>query len=424
MKMKPPTLRAAGEHHGAGSGAALAHLRSLGSPIVFHPHLDVAPQRPRPILEWLGRVERIVVFRALVLGDMLCSVPALRALRQGFPNAEITLVGLPWARTLVGRLPYVDRFIEFPGYPGLPETPFDARALPDFLAQVQAQRFDLALQMHGGGDVTNPLVAAFGAQATAGFRAPSAWAPEADAEFYAPWPEHGHEIERLLGLTDWLGLQRQGTHLEFPVTGPDHHALSQLWPQAFDLNRPYVCMHAGAQLPSRRWPFERFAQVADRLAAQGRTVVLTGGEPEVELARALEGHMTTRPVNLVGRTSLWTLGALVERCERVVCNDTGLSHIAAALRRPSVVISSGADVARWAPLDHQRHTVLWKDMPCRPCGHAVCPEQHGCAEGVSVDAVMQALNRIAPLRPSLAASGLAGLSAVRLVASREMQVRV
>jgi lipopolysaccharide heptosyltransferase II len=360
----------------------------------------VLQRRPRvPLPGALGRVERIAVFRALMLGDMLCAVPALRALRHAFPGAEITLVGLPWARTLAQRLPYVDRCIDFPGHPGLPETPCDVRQLPDFLAQVQAQRFDLALQLHGSGTIANPLVASFGAETTAGFRGRGAWVPEEDAPFYAPWPEHGHETERLLALTDWLGLPRRGTHLEFPVSAADRSELAALWPGAQG-PRPYVCLHAGAQLPSRRWPFERFAQVADRLAAQGRTVVLTGGAPEAELGRALESCMATAPVNLVGRTSLWTLGALIERCERVVCNDTGLSHIAAALRRPSVVISSGADVARWAPPDRQRHTVLWHDMPCRPCGHAVCPERHGCAEAIDVEAVMRAVDAPTPEAPS------------------------
>jgi ADP-heptose:LPS heptosyltransferase len=355
--------------------------------------LPIAPielRRRQPLPALLGRVQRIAVFRALMLGDMLCAVPALRALRRGFPDAEITLVGLPWARQLVQRLSCVDRCIDFPGHPALPEVPCDVRQLPDFLAQVQAQRFDLALQMHGSGELANPLLATFGAETTAGFCGPGAWRPEADAALYAPWPEQGHEIERLLTLTDWLGLPRQGTQMEFPVGAADRDELAQLWPGA-RAPRPYVCVHAGAQLPSRRWPFERFAQVADRLAAQGRTVVLTGGAPESELARALESRMGTPPVNLVGRTSLWTLGALIEGCEAVVCNDTGLSHVAAALRRPSVVVSSGADVARWAPLDHDRHTVLWQDMPCRPCTHAVCPLPHGCAEAVGVDAVMRAL---------------------------------
>lgn len=344
-----------------------------------------------------GPIERIAVFRALMLGDLLCAVPSLRALRHGFPHARISLIGLPWARALARRLDCVDEFIDFPGHPALPETACDVRALPDFLAQVQAQRFDLALQLHGSGGITNPLVASFGARQTAGFAAEQAWRPERDAALYLPWPEHGHETDRLLQLTDHLGLARRGSRLEFKVLDEDRAALAEVWPGARE-GRRYVCVHAGAQLPSRRWLPERFAEVADRLAEQGATVVLTGGAPEAELVGALALRMRHEPVNLVGRTSLWTLGALIEGAERVICNDTGVSHIAAALGRPSVVISCGADVARWAPQARERHKVLWQAMACRPCSHVVCPlAEHACATAIEVADVMQAL-RPAPGR--------------------------
>jgi ADP-heptose:LPS heptosyltransferase len=338
-----------------------------------------------------GRVERIAVFRALMLGDLLCAVPALRALRAGFPQAQITLVGLPWARALVQRLGrYVDGFIDFPGWPGLPETRCDVRALPDFLAQVQARRFDLALQMHGSGAIANPLVACFGARHSAGFHAREASRPKDDGALFVEWPEQGHEIDRLLALTDALGAPRRGRQLEFPLQGDDRRALREVWP-AIDDGGPYVCVHAGAQLASRRWPLERFAQVADAIAQAGRRVVLTGGVPESALADALAACMRHEPVNLVGRTSLWMLGALIEGAERVVCNDTGVSHIAAALGRPSVVVSCGADVARWAPLDREQHQVLWQPMACRPCAYAECPFEHGCATAIGVPQVLHSL---------------------------------
>ena len=78
----------------------------------------------------------IVIFRALQLGDMLCAVPALRAIRDGYPRARIVLIGLPWASELGRRYPaYLDGFIDFPGYPGLPEQSPRAGEWPRFLGQ-------------------------------------------------------------------------------------------------------------------------------------------------------------------------------------------------------------------------------------------------------------------------------------------------
>ena len=102
------------------------------------------------------RPERIAIFRALMLGDMLCAIPALRALRGTCPAAQITLIGLPWARSFVERFSqYFDEFVEFPGFPGLPEREFDTRRFPDFLKVVQSLRLDWVVQMHGSGSIVN-----------------------------------------------------------------------------------------------------------------------------------------------------------------------------------------------------------------------------------------------------------------------------
>ena len=331
---------------------------------------------------------RIGVFRALVLGDMLCATPALRTLRAAWPQAEITLIGLPWAEALVGRLPTLDKFIAFPGHAGLPERAADAAAWPAFIDEVRARRFDLLLQMHGSGGLTNPLVAGWGPRRCAGFATPGAWRP--DPALCAPWPERGHEIERLLSLTDRLGLPRQGLHLDFPLREDERDEVASRWPG------PHVCLHPGAQLASRRWRPERFAALGDLLASRGYEVLITGTAGEAAIANEVASAMRAPAQVLAGQTTLWTLGALIERAALLVCNDTGVSHIAAALGTPSVVVSLGAEVSRWAPLDRRRHRVLWEPVACRPCAHAVCPVGHGCSTGLELqrvsDAVSQALD--------------------------------
>jgi ADP-heptose:LPS heptosyltransferase len=242
-------------------------------------------------------------------------------------------------------------------------------------------RFDLALQMHGSGRIVNPLVAAFGARRTACFQEPGEWAP--DPPLAVRWPEQGHEIERMLALTDHLGIARRGMHLEFPVAPED-----LAWCDGLLGRGMYACVHPGAQLPSRRWPVERFAAVADALARRGLRVVATGVASEAPLVASMAARMGTRPLDLAGRTTLGQFGALVQGAALVVANDTGISHVAAALGTPSVIVSCGADAQRWAPLDRARHRVLAADAPCRPCAHRVCPTAQECATATRVDDVL------------------------------------
>ena len=339
-------------------------------------------------------IRRVAVLRALMLGDLLCATPALRALRHGLPGAHITLVGLPWAREWVLRLQSVDAFIEFPGWPGLPERkPADARSRLDFLVDMAARKFDLALQFQGSGAIVNTLTAAFGARLNAGFCTRGGAAPANDTARFLLWPETGTEVERLLALTDHLGLPRQGLHLEFPLADADRAQANALLHEPDGTQRGsadtprWVLVHPGSQWPSRRWPAERFAAVADRLATQGCRIALTGSAAEADLTRAVAQAMQAPALDLAGATSLWSLGALVERASLVVCNDTGISHVAAALGTPTTVIASGSDVRRWSPEDEVRHAVLWHDLPCRPCSHAVCPIDNACARAVESSAV-------------------------------------
>jgi ADP-heptose:LPS heptosyltransferase len=331
--------------------------------------------------------QNIAVLRALQLGDMLCAVPALRALRGAWPQARLTLIGLRWAREFAARFSrYVDDFIEFPGFPGLPERACDPRAFTAFLADAQDRGFDLALQLHGDGRLTNAVTALLGARHCAGFFPRGGACP--DPARFLPWEPREHEVLRPLRLLERLGAAGTGIELEFPLDEIDRSELAHLG-RTFRL-RPghYVCVHPGAQLPSRRWPPERFARVADALAAEGHAVVLTGTAGEAAITCAVAGAMRARPLDLTGRTSLGALGALIAKARLLVCNDTGVSHIAAATKTPSVVVSCGADTARWSPLDPARHRVLAYGLVCRPCGHAACPYGHECAQGVEADAAI------------------------------------
>jgi ADP-heptose:LPS heptosyltransferase len=297
---------------------------------------------------------RVALFRALQLGDLLCAVPAFRALRAAWPHATLTFVGLPWAREIVERLHrYLDDFLEFPGHPALPERAADLQAWPTFLERAHARRFDLAIQMHGAGTLTNPLAAMLGAERLAGYHRPGEYCPSPDT--FLAYPEHGPEVRRHLALVARLGVRPAGEQLEFPLRPDDFHELHRI--VALEPGT-YACLHPGGKARSRRWPPDRFTAVARHVLSRGLTPVLTGTDPERELTAAIAAGLRGRAVDLAGRTTLGALGALLAGARLLVSNDTGVAHLADAIGTASITLFAETELERWAALDRDRHRAL------------------------------------------------------------------
>lgn len=305
--------------------------------------------------------DSVLIFRALQVGDMLCAVPAFRALRHALPNAKITLVGLPWAEAFARRFScLIDRFIPFPGHPELPEQPADPALYLNFLSQTQAIHADLALQMHGSGEISNAIVARMGARRVAGFAPPS----DMNDDHFFSYPNQGRETDRLLALTRFLGATTDQHALDFPITAEDQQALQATGLVQLLGTNDYVCLHPGARDRSKCWSVDCFAHVADELArTTGLRVVLTGSASERELTNAVAARMTQPVINAALSWSLGAMAALIQCARLLICNDSGVSHIAAALQVPSVVVFTLTNVERWAPANRYLHRCV-RDPQC------------------------------------------------------------
>lgn len=300
-------------------------------------------------------IKKIAIFRALQLGDVMCCIPAIRALRNAYPQARISFIGLPGMKDLISRFAtYIDEFITFPGYPGLPEQAYDADGFIVFLRKMQNKNFDLVLQMQGNGSIVNDMISSFGAKYMAGFCMNSSTA----TELMLPYPNHGHEIKRHLMLMTHLGIPDTAAELEFPLQDADFKALENRG--LFLKAKRYVCLHPGSRGSWRQWPPLYFALAADVCAEKGHQVVITGTKQELELATKVAGLMKHVPIISNGKTDLGAVAALISNAKGLIANCTGVSHVAAALRIPSVIISMDGEPERWGPLDKELHrTIDW-----------------------------------------------------------------
>jgi ADP-heptose:LPS heptosyltransferase len=304
---------------------------------------------------------KIAVFRALFLGDMLCIIPTVRAIRLSYPTAIITLVGLSWQRELMERFAlYFDEFLEFPGWPGLPEQTYDPQTVVAFLNHMQEKRFDIVLQMQGNGELTNSMCMLWGACKTVGLRKPEDI--PFDEKLFPVSTDDEHEVKRFLKLLDALDIPRNGSHLEFPLTDKEESDFRALNTTVGLPLHEYICLHPGSRDPKRRWPVENFAFVGDRLASLGFTVVLTGSNAEKDLVEKVQQQMRSKAVNAIDVFHPMTLGKLasvLKYAKLLVSNDTGVSHVAAGLSVPSVILfSQYSRISRWAPENDFVHRII------------------------------------------------------------------
>lgn len=271
----------------------------------------------------------MVVLRALGLGDLLAGVPALRALRAALPHHEIVLAASPVLQPLVGLTGAVDRL--------LPQQELEPLAWA-------GPPPDVAVDLHGNGPASHTILADLRPGTLVAFDRPGTGGDR------PVWADDEHERER------WCRLVRcafGGT------TDPDDLLLDR--PDAEPPVEGAVVVHPGAAYPARRWPPERFAEVASRLAGDGHQVVITGSAGERRLAvEVADAAGLPREAVLAGRTDLAHLASLVAGARLVLCGDTGVGHLASAYRTPSVLLFGPTPPARWGPPRQGPHVALWK----------------------------------------------------------------
>jgi ADP-heptose:LPS heptosyltransferase len=279
---------------------------------------------------------RVLILRALGLGDFLTGVPAYRALRAAYPGHEIVLAAPAGLAPLAALTGAVDRVLATGEL-----EPVPWRGPPPAVAA----------DLHGNGPASHDLVRAVGAPVAMMYASP------ADPSVAGPWwTEEEHEVDRWCRLLGWWGIPADpgALRLSRPRTRPPAAAAA--------------VVHPGAASGSRRWPAERFAAVARMLSDWGLPVVISGNTAERPLADRVAQAAGLSPASvLAGRTGLAGLAAVVAAASMVISNDTGIAHLAVAYGTPSITLFGPVSPALWGPpRDSPRHLVLWKGSGARP----------------------------------------------------------
>ncbi len=309
---------------------------------------------------------KIAVVRANGLGDFIFSLPALESLKSAYPDHELVLLGRPWHYHFLSlKRTAVDRTVVIPVSEGLreePGRPEDPEEMEEFFERMSAERFDIAVQLHGGGRYSNPFAKRLGAPLTVGMRAFDA--PPLDR--WVPYYHYQNEVLRYLEVVALIGAR--------PATfEPRVRVLPEDVREATDVagleGRPFAVLNPSAGDPRRRWPAENFAVVADALSDRGLDVLISGSEGEAALAAEVAGHMRTEARPLCGRLTLGGLSALLSMSEVVVSNDSGPLHLAAAVGARTVGLFWCGNLINGGPSFRMKHRPLISWMvTCPVCG--------------------------------------------------------
>jgi ADP-heptose:LPS heptosyltransferase len=289
---------------------------------------------------------RLVVLRALGVGDFLTAVPALRALAAAFPDYRRVLLAPAWLEPLAALLGgAVDEIVDTEGRAAVPDT------LP-----AAARGAAVAVNLHGRGPESHAALRATDPARLVAFACPEAGHPDGPA-----WREGEHEVARWCRLLTESGILADPAALDVEAPpGTERHGATVL--------------HPGAAAPARRWPVDRWAAVARAERAAGRAVLLSAGPGEETEALSVAAAARLPAESVRSGGDLSDLTRLVAGAGRVACADTGVAHLATALRVPSVVLFGPTPPAEWGPPpDRHRHRALWAGRRGDPNGPAPDP---------------------------------------------------
>jgi lipopolysaccharide heptosyltransferase II len=347
--------------HFLANGKASRAAVALGQRVIEESHsLEALAQRVTRVYESVlgpGRpVDRIVCFHLNQVGDLIFSLPALAALRQGFPRAHITSVARPWLAPLLEASAFVDEVIvRPPGY--RPDT------LLRLARRLRRRRFDLAMGFSQS--PATSLLARWSARRQHGFA--DAWMPWLyGRRTYAPGPM---TTGKMLRLTTALGLPGQPLTYVGLLTVAERDRESAQALLCGD-DRPLVALAPGAsgRRQYKGWSAARFGQVAAGLAARfgGRPVVVGGASDRAQGEEIAAAAPDVDVLNLAGRTTVGELAGVLGQCALFVGIDSGPMHVAAALGVPVIGLFGPTDPHRTGP-QGDRARVLSHREECGSC---------------------------------------------------------
>ena len=303
----------------------------------------------------------ILVIQLSALGDTILAVPTLRAIRHRFPDAQLTMLASPVNLDYLAHCPDIDARVAFGG--GITYK---------LLSTLRRERYDCAIDLEHWPRLSALLAYASGAPMRIGFSAAGQHRHFLFTEVVPHTPGR-HEVLNFLELAHLLECPPQGTHLEVWLSDAERKWVRDTLQREVGARcqRALIVLHPEAGRrgePRRRWPLERYVQLADALVARyDAQIVLTGAPDEVEVSQQIAATTKQPPVMLAGKTRINQLAALFSQADLVISGNCGPMHLAAATGTPVIALHGPTNSAQWGPWATNATVLHAQGFSCSPC---------------------------------------------------------
>ena len=325
-------------------------------------------------------MKRILLIRFGSLGDVVLTTPAIRALREAFPDAYIAMLVGDRSVDIVSENPRLDEVIPFRR---------DAKGISELrrvAAMLRERNFDVSVDMQR--KFRSSLLAYLsGAELRIGYHRPGGLL----CTVRIPDNQNKHAVDRNLDLLRPLGIETDSREPEMFLSHADQDYAHRVFEaQGLASRSPIVGMFPGAGWRHRCWPAERFAAIGDLAAEKYRAgVVIFGGPGEEDIVDNVTGNMSAAVVAIKDKMTLGQLGAMIKKCDLFLSNDTGPMHISVAAGTPTIGLFGPGNHIKFQPIG-EKHALIRKDVPCSPCKQFTSKcKDNICMKLITVDEVWE-----------------------------------
>ncbi|MDJ0829485.1 MAG: lipopolysaccharide heptosyltransferase II [Desulfobacterales bacterium] len=335
-------------------------------------------------LSKIPNVNRILVRAPNWIGDAVMTTPAMAAIRNTFPDAEISILAKPAIAELFQSHSACDRIIIFDKSNGHKSI----QGLWQLTRELKQSQFDMAILMQNAFQAAAITFLA-GIPIRAGYRTDGRrlllnyGIPMGSKE------RQLHHVDYYFNMVKALGIKGPNKHLTLECTKQE-----TAWSQD-TFGQQYAVIAPGATYGSaKKWKPERFAAVADSLGNQfDFKIVFIGDQGDQATGNQVAAQMQSQPINLIGKTSVRQMLAIIASSRLLVTNDSGPMHVAAAFNTPLIAIFGSTDHQTTSP-QSKNARMIYHRLDCAPCLKRHCPTDHACMEAVTVNDVMATANKL------------------------------